>query len=242
MGGKGGIKFFVILVLLLFSVPIWLPRSLGGEVSYHFVLTGSMKGSVDRGSFVIVRQGSNYQIGDVVLYQQPFGEGQTIPILHRVVGYLPDGGYITKGDANPNHEEVAPEAVLGRMALALPWLGFAAGASRSFPLILGVLVLTPIFFLGRKKQREMSLFLPALFLALFSFPFYSLGLAASLGKLPAFLLVLGFLGATRIAEMSVLDEQLRCMVGLNYILVIVLALSMVFIPGVIDSFRAVAGL
>ena len=49
------IKYIIILAIFIATFPFWLPTSLGGATSYHFVLTDSMKGTLDPGAFVVLR-------------------------------------------------------------------------------------------------------------------------------------------------------------------------------------------
>ena len=147
-------RYLIMLGVLALSLPFWLPTSLGGQTSYHFVLTNSMQGSVDAGSFVILRRTDIYRIGDVVGYRQDIGEN-SITILHRIVGLLPDGRYILKGDAVPSQEQVEEEAMTGRMILALPGLGFLSGAFKRAPLLVGLPLLS-LFLLDSGKGKNSS--------------------------------------------------------------------------------------
>ena len=61
------IKYFILIAVFAATLPFWLPTSLGGDTSYHFVLTDSMKGTYDPGSFVILRRSDSYAIGDLRL-------------------------------------------------------------------------------------------------------------------------------------------------------------------------------
>ena len=44
-------KHLLWIVPLIVSIPLWLPSSLGGDTSYNFVLTNSMKGRWTREPF-----------------------------------------------------------------------------------------------------------------------------------------------------------------------------------------------
>ena len=155
------LKYFILMAVFAVSVPFWLPTSLGGDTSYHFVLTDSMKGTLDPGAFVILRRANSYQVGDAVGYYFETANGERVTILHRIIASEPDGNFILKGDAVDSTEVVDPADIRGRMVFALPALGFLPGAFRQTPVLLGGLLLAIFFMAGglkpgksKKKQGE----------------------------------------------------------------------------------------
>jgi hypothetical protein len=233
------IKYLALLALLIISAPFWLPTSLGGDTSYHFVLTDSMKGTLDPGAFVVLRRGSHYQVGDAVGYRLSVGGGDHVTILHRIVSRQDDGKFVLKGDARESTEQVAPEAITGRMVFAVPALGFLPGAFRQSPLLLGGMLLGVVLLGGtvlqwarkpksaskgaarrQPRQRE-NLFLPAALVILLALPFAGismadlvplvppLGVEAILDKVPLFALLLGVLAATRFGEIIWVNNSLE---------------------------------
>lgn len=203
------LKYLIIITALIVTLPFWLPTSLGGDTGYHFVLTDSMKGTLDPGAFVILRSSGSYKVGDAVGYARELPNGQTVTILHRIVGRLPDGNFLLKGDSATSIEEVAPGAVTGRLVFAIPALGFLPGAFRQAPLLLGGLLIGAVVLTGNKKKtvrglrnrwvrrnttrgkgggpakaEEINLFLPASLLMLLCLPFLGLPVAKLLPPLP----------------------------------------------------------
>ena len=276
------IKYFIIFALLAISLPYWLPTSLGGDTSYHFVLTDSMKGTLDPGAFVILRTADAYQVGDVVSYQIEAGaSGQKITILHRIIAKLPDSKFLMKGDAVESTEEIEPETVQGRMVLAIPALGFLPGAFRQAPMLLGGLLLA-VFFMGSGLKQGISkiqdkqgvrktkdsgkraanqasardkLFLPATLVILLTLPFASTALAevvplafggivgTLLENVPLIAFLLGIVAVTRLGEVLWVagppGSATALLVEVNYVVVMVLAITMVPFAEVVDSARSV---
>lgn len=81
------------------------------------VATGSMRPIIEPGEKVLVEQiaPAAARRGDIVLYR----EGRDY-VTHRLVGFLTRGGkdlFLVKGDAGSVPEELAPEAVCGRVTL-----------------------------------------------------------------------------------------------------------------------------
>ncbi|MBI2936082.1 MAG: hypothetical protein HYY31_04665 [Chloroflexi bacterium] len=244
-------KNLLLVALLLLTLPFWLPKALGGDISWHFVMTGSMKGSVDPGSFVVIRQSDQYQIGDVVSFRRKLGDGpgETLTVLHRIVGRLPDGGYVTKGDAVTAQEEVEPEAIKGRMVMAVPMVGFVPAAFRRAPVLLLGLLLASVFLTGSSEKAQASrapstkaLFWIAATVLVLSFPYASIGLAAMLGKTVAFGLLVGVLGLTRLVESQGLEQKLLPLIEIGYMLVVVMSITSVSLPNVIQSVITGAGM
>ena len=241
---ENALKICIFLGILGVTLPFWWPESLGGDVALQFVLTGSMKGELSPGSFVLVRRSNHYQVGDIAVYKITQSNGKSISIVHRIVGHRPDGRYIFKGDANRGSETVDPQQVIGKLIVGIPGLGFLPGAIKSAPVIVGALLMAPLL-LGRHKSKDgetkkkKSLFLPTLAVVAISLPLFSSGLAESLGVFQVSVLVLVFLGAIRLMEKTDLWPDFRAISDIGYILIIALAVLMVPIPELIDSFSQI---
>ena len=233
--------FGIIASFVMVAVPAWLPERLGGDMSFTFILTGSMRGELDPGSFVVLRRSPDYQLGDIAGYRLYLEDDRYIIIVHRIVEVLADGRFIFKGDANRGTETVDANKVIGKLALGIPGLGFIFGAVRAAPVMIAGVLLIPLLFNGTKDQKQKArgkgLFLPTLIVIAFTMPFYSIGLAEKLGIIQASALILGFLGGTRLTEVLDPWPEYRFLVDLMYGLVIALSLFMVSLPDALDSLR-----
>jgi signal peptidase I len=240
------IKYLILIGLLLVTLPFWLPTSLGGDNSYHFVLSDSMKGSVNPGSLVVVRRADVYQVGDVVAFRQEGIPGASFTILHRVIGQLPDGRFLIKGDAASGVDQVGKEAINGRLVLALPKVGLLPAMFRQAPHVFGGLILAGLLITaGGKKgapnadRRKGSLFLPVALLVLATIPyatrdmadvlpFATVGVRELLSGVPLAAWLLGVVAVTRLAEVTWASGNGAVVIGANYLLV--MALSLFFLP------------
>ena len=231
----------IIASFVMLTAPAWLPERLGGDVSFTFILTGSMKGELDPGSFVVLRRSSDYQVGDIAGYRLYLEGDRHIIIVHRIVEVLADGRFIFKGDANRGNETVDANKVIGKLALGIPGLGFIFGAIKAGPILIGGVLLIPMLFTGTKDEKQKirgkGIFLPTLIVVAFTLPFYSIGLAEKLGFFQASALILGFLGGARLVEVLDPWPEYRFLIDLMYGLVIALSLFMVSIPDALDSLR-----
>lgn len=128
-----GIGICVLLVVLI----IWLGidkfilkspvPSVFGYSSLR-VATGSMTGTIDQGSFVVIKDTGDYEVNDIITF---FPKGDTIPTTHRIIGIDEEGKFITKGD-NPNNsvdrEHISNEQIVGEyvfhvdMGLFFGWI------------------------------------------------------------------------------------------------------------------------
>jgi len=138
------------LVLLLVLIPSVLlaAQSLPGLMVLH-VVSGSMEPNVPMGSLVVLWRGEQPSIGDVAAYVLEV-QGRRYVILHRVTGITEDGRYVFSADAGESYsvDLVEPGRVLGRMLIAIPYLGYLAPYA---PLLLGLLL---VILLVPRKVRE----------------------------------------------------------------------------------------
>lgn len=220
-------------------------------MAFTFILTESMTGELDRGSLVVLRRSSQYQVGDIAGYRLYLEDDRHIIIVHRIIKILPDGRFIFKGDANRGTETVDPDKIIGKLAMGITGLGFIFGAIKSAPMLIGGVLLVPMLFSGSKKPtgeseelesgsqkpRGKGLFLPTLVAVAFTLPFHSVGLAEKLGTLEASALILGFLGAARLMEVLDPWPEYRFLIDLMYGSVIALSMFMISIPDAITSLR-----
>jgi len=126
-----GILLASVLVVTVIGVLGLVAPAIHGQTV--IVDGGSMEPAIPRGAFVLAVPGplAELRVGDVVTVR----EGTRTPFTHRIVRFaqLPgaDGpvDYVeTKGDANAAADPVLvpASAILGRVEIALPLLGFAA--------------------------------------------------------------------------------------------------------------------
>jgi len=59
--------------------------------------------------------------GDVIVYDI---EGQSTPIVHRIVEIGEDGDIVTKGDHNPSYDPWEPTRIHGKAVAVIPFLGW----------------------------------------------------------------------------------------------------------------------
>ncbi|MFB6109191.1 MAG: signal peptidase I [Haloplanus sp.] len=122
-----GLLLVVSLVVpfVVFSFP-----SLVGADQSFVVLSGSMEPTISAGDAVIVTAVPAERIseGDIITFHR---EGESVPTTHRVVSVVESERgptFVTKGDANEERdpEPVPPEAVVGRVTMTIPYLGYVA--------------------------------------------------------------------------------------------------------------------
>jgi signal peptidase len=199
----------LVLILVLSSFFLLSVQSLPGLMVLH-VVSGSMEPNVPVGSLVLLSRGEPPSIGDVAAYVLEV-QGRRYVLLHRVTGISSDGRYVFTADADTlsGITLVSPEKVLGKMLVAIPYLGYLAPYA---PLVMGLLI---VLSLVPKKVRAPSntpsdpgilRYLPAFLLPL-SFLLPVKGLPALLG--PLFLAVtLPVYAATLLLERHVPHSDL----------------------------------
>lgn len=98
------------LLALVVATPV-------GPVQLSYVESGSMAPAIQSGDGYVIHRTTDVEPGDVVTFRSP---GSDEYVTHRIVGET-DGGYVTKGDANPStdqsggHPPVTESAIVGRV-------------------------------------------------------------------------------------------------------------------------------
>lgn len=111
------------ILLLMFIIAVLLGQVIGQPVFLSYVETGSMEPTIDAGDgFIAIPTELSGEVrsGDVVIFEaeQIRGGGLT---THRVVGQT-DGGYVTRGDANPFTDQDGGEPpVMDGQIVAKAW-------------------------------------------------------------------------------------------------------------------------
>lgn len=117
MGMIGSIKELLRdNVLFLAAVAFLFLAGLRSDL--YYIRTGSMEPEIPVGTVVVADRYAEPEIGAVFAYQS----GGNI-IIHRIIG-IDEGGYVTKGDANPTPDavRVTREQIRGKVVLELTFL------------------------------------------------------------------------------------------------------------------------
>ena len=241
--GKSLMTILIMLGSLAISVPFWLPDELGGEMAFKFILTGSMRGELGPGSFVVLRKSSAYEQGDIAGYRLYNQDGGYILIVHRIIGRQQDGRYIFKGDANRGTETVDEGKIVGKLVVGIPWLGFIVGTVKSSPVIGAAVLIVPMMMFGGRKEKverkqSKRLFLVTLAVVAVTLPFYSGGVVDRFGPLMSRALILSFLAGARLIELKNPWPELKMLPDLTYMSIMALSFLMVPIPGMIGEFNS----
>jgi len=150
-----------LILVFNFKLPI--------EFSVLAVQSGSMAPVIKPGSLVIVRPAFNYQKGEIITFQD--SRNPQYLVTHRIFE-IKGENFITKGDANnvADKNEVAKERILGKVVLAIPFLGYPVSFAKTQTGLI-VLVIIPAvvivysevlnvqkeikkLWLGRKKKSQ----------------------------------------------------------------------------------------
>jgi signal peptidase I len=137
-------SIFIALLLgivLLFFVPV-LP--IDNNIAIKIVESGSMEPAITTGSIVVIRPAASYAINDVITFESASAE---VPTTHRIIATGEENGvrtFSTKGDANEeaDTQSVYEDAVLGKVILAVPYVGFVLDFARQ-PLGFSLLIVLP---------------------------------------------------------------------------------------------------
>jgi signal peptidase len=114
------------ILLLVVLIAIWIafaPTMIGGWTSYVIVNGNSMEPGFHRGDLAIVRTGSMYSVGDIVIYHN--AELNAF-VIHRIIA-IEQEHYVFKGDNNPWIDTYRPTRaeLIGKLWIHIPKLGKA---------------------------------------------------------------------------------------------------------------------
>jgi signal peptidase I len=130
-GSHRGALFTIIAVVGIVAVALLvvLPTTLGTTHPFYADETGSMAPQIEPGSLLIVRHVNvdSIQVGQVLVFTAPWSEG--LIVAHEVTAVLRTSSgleFQTRGVANPTPDPspVPAAAVIGVVALVIPWVGY----------------------------------------------------------------------------------------------------------------------
>lgn len=82
------------------------------------VVSGSMEPSISEGDYIIIRKTDTAKLeeGDIICFYSKDSKIYGMPNTHRIVRILPDGSFVTKGDANKTEDDtaVSSDMIIGR--------------------------------------------------------------------------------------------------------------------------------
>jgi signal peptidase len=113
----------VLLALAGLFLVFLRPAQLGGDTYFMVAYGGSMQPAINIGDIAIIKRvdPSQIHVGDMLTFHQ----SRQI-VTHRVVEVLPNGDFITKGDANnaPDTEPVPKSNVIGKVVFIVRYVGY----------------------------------------------------------------------------------------------------------------------
>lgn len=120
----------LLVVVVICAIFVFVAPHLGWRVDA--VLSGSMEPTLKVGSVEITKpfDPNNIQVGDIITFRSP--RNPQLVVSHRVVA-ITDQGFITKGDANRDNDQlvVPPQNVVGKVVLHVPYVGYVIWALRT---------------------------------------------------------------------------------------------------------------
>ena len=179
-------------LLTIFMVTVIVLMSLGfvDDIRLYRIVSPSMEPLIPVGSLVVVSRSEPVGIGDIVAYRLDV-IGRSYTLVHRVVD-VKDGYYTIRADVDPTSAGETLEAgkIIGKVVLAIPFLGYIAGVVAVLP---AMILLIPL----ASKKDGMG-FPTAAFISFLPSILPIHGLAASIGQIPFTAIIAGSIITTRI--------------------------------------------
>lgn len=156
--GKSQTSIAVSLLLVGALAISWIllaPMQTGGQVAYVIISGNSMEPKIHLGDLVLVRERSQYLVGDAVVYRHP-GSGH---VFHRIISQ--DGDSFTlKGDNNSwiDFHQPKEDDIVGKLWLHIPFAGTLINFLRK-PInlaLLTVVMVATVTTTSKAKQSRKS--------------------------------------------------------------------------------------
>lgn len=134
------------------------PAFLGGPMSMVVVSGNSMAPTMNDGDLAVVREGSDYDVGDVVAFRSDAEDGGGF-VIHRIVGGSEADGFVMQGDNNDWLDPWEPTStdIAGQLQWHLPgggaWLSRVRGWLMT-PLVMASLVGAAAVMFGPTVRRR----------------------------------------------------------------------------------------
>ena len=162
-------KFFILKIILIVIISVIIggvlysfnAKRLGSRIPMPFgfgvatVESDSMWPVFKQGDAVIVVPQDDYEVGDIVAYQ----DGSSIT-SHRIIEENLNGTFITKGDNNPSQdtEPLREEYIIGSINEekgVVPYLGYVVYAIRNpIVIVMMIAIIVLLLILSTKKEKE----------------------------------------------------------------------------------------
>ncbi len=148
------LKLIIGIAFIPLAIYLW-PEALGGDTQFMLVQGNSMLGTIEPGSFVVLKAQESYVIGDIIGYSTPVQSvygGRNV--VHRIIAEK-DDGFILQGDNNPKRDPgtVFPNQVLGEVVFFTPFAGYVLLFMRN-PLVMIVLAVATFMMQFKKKKKK----------------------------------------------------------------------------------------
>ncbi|MEM0262147.1 MAG: signal peptidase I [Nitrososphaerota archaeon] len=186
-----------LLTIFLTTVILLTFISLASDLRIYRIVSPSMEPSLPVGSLIIVSLTEPIEVGDIVAYELEVS-GRSYTLVHRVVD-IRDNVYLIKADVDDSSlgEIVKAENIIGKVVLAIPFLGYLAGVIIAVP---AIIILIPL--IAKKggvgfPVAAFTSFLPSIL------PLQ--GMALSIGRIPFTLLMVSAVIIGRIIELKEKD-------------------------------------
>ncbi|MBM3304186.1 MAG: signal peptidase I [Candidatus Aenigmarchaeota archaeon] len=153
--------YIVLGIIIAYAINLGLSVALNTSMPVVAVESNSMVPTFSRGDilFLVGKNTSELKVWDIIVYSP---EGQSVPIVHRIIAMNPDGTFQTKGDANAGQlafeKRVEPAEIRGVVIFIIPFVGWIKIAVTSFviPNLLWIIVALAVAFAALQTFRYLK--------------------------------------------------------------------------------------
>lgn len=142
------IKLVLFLTFLPIMIYFW-PVQFHGDTTYIMLVGNSMHGTIESGTFVVLKQEQQYFLGDII----GFVNEDEKNVIHRIVKQT-DEGFITKGDNNERNDPgiTLESKVIGKAIFIIPYVGYTSLFLQT-PIGMAIFGIWALLMFNRKKSK-----------------------------------------------------------------------------------------
>ena len=146
------IKIIIAVAMIPLAIFLW-PSFLGGGADFLIVEGNSMLPTILPGSFIITKEQSSYNVGDIVAFYLRGGGLQKI-VVHRIIDNT-ESGFKIQGDNNnkPDTGFFKTDQIIGKVALVIPSVGTLLTLVKN-PVVLVITSIVMLMFQMEMKKRK----------------------------------------------------------------------------------------
>jgi len=211
-----------LLIIFMMTVIVLTCICFIDDIRLYRIVSPSMERLIPVGSLVVVSRSEPVGMGDIVAYRLDV-MGRSYTLVHRVID-VKDGYYTIRADVDPTSggETLETGKIIGKVILAIPFLGYIAGVVVVLP---AIILLIPL-----ASKKDGIGFPTAAFISFLPSILPIHGIASSIGQIPFTAITAGSIITTRV----ILEKKDKGIAELVYLVAAAVSIISINVVEMVD--------